>query len=289
MLAIADGGSTKADWRFLESNNNYLSKTTTGFNPNYNSSDQITDILIAELGGEMDISNVSEVFYYGSGSSDEKRKKVLASALSAVFPSARINVFSDMLAAARATCGDEPGIACILGTGSNSTLYDGKHQVDNVTNLGFMLGDEGSGSYIGKELVKAYFYREMPEELTHLLKAKCPNGRKDVLDNVYGGGVPAAYLASFTKVFGGHQEHPFIRNLIKNCFREFIHRHIYKYKDFRSLPIHFVGSIAFHYVNILKEVVEEEGLTLGKVLQKPIDQLLEFHLKHQKGSFPTGE
>lgn len=280
MLAISDGGSTKGDWRIIDNNGEVKGLTITGFNPNYDSTHRIAKILQAELAEHVSMFDGGKIYYYGSGCWDPGRKKLVAQAFSTVFPKGEIHVLHDLLAAARATCGVEPGIACILGTGSNSVLYDGKDEIDNVTNLGFLLGDEGSGSMIGKELVRAYFYREMPKELRTVMDAACANGRQEILDKIYAGGVPAAYLASFAGLFSKHREHPFVRNLIKSCFDEFLVRHVYKYDGFRELPIHFIGSIAYHFNDILKTSLKEHHLEMGVVLQKPIDELVKYHLKY---------
>lgn len=279
MIAIADGGSTKADWILYSAATGEQAVGTTGFNPNYESSERIFDLLMAELKPTAGDLAGGAIHYYGAGCWDPGRKQIVANALQRAFPSANVFVYHDLLAAARATCGKAPGIACILGTGSNSVLFDGENEVDNVTNLGFLLGDEGSGSHIGKKLVRAYFYREMPAELHPVIEQVCPNGRKDILDKVYGGGVPAAYLASFTKYFQGHQAHPFVREVFKRSFTEFLVRHVCKYKGHETLPVHFVGSVAFHFRGILEEAVVEQGLHMGTIIKRPIDKLLGYHLQ----------
>lgn len=284
MLAIADGGSTKADWKVQNSNGETITFTSTGFNPNYNHTSEIASYLKEEVLPVFKDGTGIEFHYYGSGCWDVPRKKTVSDAFKAAFPDAEVHIYHDLLAAARATCGTSPGIACILGTGSNTVLYDGNDEVDNVTNLGFLLGDEGSGAYIGKEFVKSYFYREMPEELRPLVEELCPNGKQDILDKVYGGGVPAAYLASYTKQFAPHTNHPFVFSLIKNCFDEFLIRHVFKYEGYKDLPIHFIGSIAFHFYEILETLLDEHGLKKGIVLQKPIDNLFKFHQEHLNGA-----
>ena len=279
MLAIIDGGSTKADWRIKGHDGSFNSFTTTGFNPNYDSKDKIINLLSADIDNSIPTDGNMEIHYYGAGCWDISRKSIVRQAFSAVFPNATVQIDHDLLAAARATSGNQPGIACILGTGSNSVLYDGEKEIDNVTNLGFLIGDEGSGSMIGRRLVQAYFYREMPTELQPIMEKECPNGKLDILNKVYEGGVPAAYLASFTKKFYEHRNHPFVWGLIKNCFDEFLRRHVFKYENYRSLPIHFVGSVAFHFHEILEELMGEHQLNLGVILQKPIESLFYFHLR----------
>ena len=284
MLAVCDGGSTKADWKIWTNDGELVHIATTGFNPNYNTRQQIAAIVQNELAVKFGTRTPDAIFYYGAGCSDASRKQVVADALSRVFNQSKIEVNTDLLAAARATCGDQPGIVCILGTGSNSVLYDGKNEIDNVTNLGFLLGDEGSGSQMGKKLVQAYFYREMPEELHPAMEQACPNGRKDILDKVYHSNVvPAAYLASFVQLFSSHLEHPFIRKLFRDCFIEFLTRHVCKYENHQNLPVNSVGSVGFYCKNILQEATDELNLHLGNVVKKPALNLLNYHLKIEKG------
>lgn len=284
MLVVCDGGSTKADWKIWKADGTVASVTTQGFNPNYNSEEQITAIAGSELQAAFDVQAPGKVFYYGAGCWEARRKGIVASALGRVFTGSTLEIHHDLLAAARATCGNDPGIACILGTGSNSVLYDGEQEIDNVTNLGFLLGDEGSGAAIGKKLVQAFFYREMPEDLKPVIERACPNGRQDILDEVYGrGSVPAAYLASFVRHFSPLQQHPFVKNIIKESFLEFLTRHVCKYEGHQILPIHFVGSVAFFHQDILREALQELKLRPGVVLHKPIFNLLNYHMSLEKG------
>jgi N-acetylglucosamine kinase-like BadF-type ATPase len=285
MLVICDGGSTKADWIVRMRDGSTLSIATTGFNPNYDSTERITTIIHQELAAKLGADEPGAVYYYGAGCKDAGKKAIVQAALSGVFTHTRIEVNHDMLAAARATCGNEPGIVCILGTGSNSVLFDGWEEIDQVTNLGFLLGDEGSGSQIGKRLVQAYFYREMPAEFHPIMQQICPNGRKDILEKVYGGGVPAAYLASYVKLFTPHQNHPYIRQLVKDCFIEFLTRHVCKYENHETLPVHFVGSIAWYFSQILQEALAALHLRIGVILHKPAQNLFQYHLSREQFFF----
>ena len=183
------------------------------------------------------------------------------------------------MACAHATCGTNPGIACILGTGSNTCEYDGKKVTDNVTNLGFMLGDEGSGGHLGKKIVRGYFYREMPPELRANLEKDYDGMRKSaVLDRIYKEKSPNVYLAKFSKFCSNNKEHPYIQNLAKSAFNEFISRHVLKYPSHKKYPIHFIGSVAYHFKPILQEDIDDHGLKMGMVIKKPIDNLVRFHL-----------
>ncbi len=278
MLIIADVGATKADWVVVKDGGEQQAISTTGFSPNYVAGDKISEIIRHELVEKLPFEINGQVFYYGTGCWDTGRRQVVIDAIQRELPKATINVSHDLLAAARATCGHQPGIACILGTGSNSVLYDGEHEADNVTNLGFLLGDEGSGAQIGKMFLQAYFYREMPVELHPIIEQVCPNGRKDILDKVYSGGIPAAYLASFTQLFADHQDHHFVRKIVKQSFNEFLTRHVAKYKNHETLPVSFVGSVAYHFQGILKEALHELDLHAGVFVQKPIGNLVKYHL-----------
>lgn len=278
MLIIADGGATKADWVIVKDDGEQISITTTGFNPNYISGEGISDIIQQELVARLPFDLTGKMYYYGTGCWDRGRNAIVRAAIASMTPAVDVTVHHDLLGAARATCGHNPGICCILGTGSNSVLYDGEHEVDNVTNLGFLLGDEGSGAAIGKALVQAFFYREMPLDLQPIMEQACPNGRKDILDKVYSGGIPAAYLASFTQLFSEHQGHPFVRALVKKSFNEFLTKHVCKYEGHESLPVSFVGSVGYHFQGILTEALHELDLHEGVFIKKPIENLVKFHL-----------
>lgn len=275
---IADSGSTKADWRFLQNGVVTHELQTVGFNPNYHPKAAIIELLAGNFKWDYPIEEVHQIHFYGSGCGDDKRKNIIREALSAVFPTENIAVHSDLLGAARATCLKEKGIAVILGTGSNTLLFDGEKTIDQVVSLGFALGDEGGGNHLGKTLLQAYFYREMPSDLMEEMHPLIPNGRSELLDNLYTArATPATYLASFATFYSDHLHHPFIQQLASKCFSELIERHLYKYENYTTLPIHFVGSIGFYLLPILKKVLKEKGLTLGKVIRQPIDGLVKYH------------
>lgn len=276
MIIIADSGSTKADWKIIDQQETQ-SLSTMGFNPVFHSDQLIYNELNKTLVPNVPVDEALNVYYYGAGCWDVRRKAVVERALKKVFNNANIEVQHDLLAAARATCGTDPGIACILGTGSNSCLYDGNDVIDNITNLGFLLGDEGSGTHLGKKLVRAYFYRELPEALEKQIDALFPNGRGTILDKVYDGNPPNVYLASLSKILSQFQDHFIIQKLIYRSFCEFIDRHVRKYKGHSELPIHFIGSVGYHFKDIMVTVLKERGLKMGLFIKKPIDHLVQFH------------
>lgn len=278
MIVVVDSGSTKADWRMAKGHEAHSLKTM-GFNPVFHSADFIYEELQPVLNRDhFPVEKATQVFYYGAGCWDDRLKGVVHQALSRIFTNAQIEVEHDLLGAARATCKDQPGIAGILGTGSNSCLYDGKKVIDNVTNLGYLIGDEGSGTHLGKALIRAYFYRELPASLKEALDQDYPGGKQAMLDNIYGEETPNVYLASFTRFMNEHKEHPFLQQLLYQSFAEFIDRHVRKYHNHLSLPIHFIGSVAYYFQDILKAVLEARAMKSGIFVQKPIDELVHFHI-----------
>ncbi len=251
---------------------------TKGFNPFFYEPAEIAAELQQVFADKMAVSEVEAVYYYGAGCSDTMRCEMMAQGLHPVFPHSKIEVSHDLEGSARATCGNDPGIACIIGTGSNSCYYDGTKIIDHVPNLGFLMGDEGSGSHLSKKLLRCYFYREMSQDLAEKFRARFNIEERAFLNKVYSHHAPNTYLASFAIFLSENKTHPLIQEIIKSSIGEFLDRHPCKYPGYQKLPIHFVGSIAFHFKDILKESMEERNLILGKLIQKPIEPLLEYHL-----------
>lgn len=277
MLLVADGGSTKADWICIDAKKNHVPYKTQGFNPFYHDLSKIVE-KISFLDSPLRTS-VDAIYYYGAGCSDVKRCAVVADAMREVFPSAAfVEITHDLLGAARAVCHDSAGIACILGTGSNSCLFDGREIKDNIENLGYLAGDEGSGSHIGRNLLQAYFYRELPKEICNDFEAKYPQGKRALLDELYSPkGSPNVFLASFAPFVQKYAQHPYIIELLEVVFDTFIKRHPAKYADSQKLPIHFVGSVAHAFAPILKNVVKKNNMILGQIIKKPIEALAHYH------------
>lgn len=276
MIVVVDSGATKADWKIVDGQDSQIIHSI-GLSPIFHSEDFMVETITQAFANKVKTQQAEQVYYYGTGCWDAGRKSIVERALRRVFLHADILVEHDLLGAARAACGRAPGIACILGTGSNSCLFDGEQITDNVTNLGYLLGDEGSGVALGKMLIKAYFYRELPLDLVPAFEEFHPGGRPVILDKVYGKETPNVYLASFMPFFATHREHFFIQKMLYTAFSEFVDRHARKYKNHISLPVSFVGSVAFHFQNILKIVLEERAMRAGNFVQKPIDSLADFH------------
>jgi len=276
MVIIADCGSTKCDWLLLHGGRDQQLENTAGFSPFFHSTEDIKKILVDQLLPKLKADTVLEIFFYGTGIHDAHRSDIVNKALQAVFPNAKIEVEHDLLAAARAVCGHSAGIACILGTGSNSCYYDGKSILDNVPSLGWLLGDEGSGTHLGKSILRAWFYRELPADLYAAFNTAYPEGQDAVKDRIYDKGANA-YLATFTRFMGDNLKHPFIQKLVSESLGEFLDRHVVKYNGHQHVPINFVGSIAFHFQEVLEACLEDRKLKLGVVVRKPIYPLADFH------------
>lgn len=277
MVIVADCGSTKCDWLLVRGHRDQQLENTVGFNPFFQSTAEIKTIVEEQLLPKLRGDAVEKVWFYGTGVHDEERGEMIAKALRAVFPDAEIHVWHDLLGAARATCGREAGISCILGTGSNSCYYDGEEILDNVPSLGWLLGDEGSGTHMGKALLRAWYYRELPADLSAAFNEAHPEGPDAIKDRIYEKGANA-YLASFTQFLGENITHPFIKNLVAASLGEFLDRHVIKYSGYQHVPINFVGSIAHHFQDVLFKCLEERRMKPGVVVRKPIYPLADYHI-----------
>ena len=276
MILIADSGSTKTDWRIIDAEGGIHQAKTVGLNPYHQSANDMAGILEQALVPQLQVP-VEQVFFYGAGCANETISQVAQQALQRIFPSAAIRVHSDLLAAARALCGHKPGIACILGTGANSCLYDGRSIVDNVPPLGYVLGDEGSGTYIGKELLNRYLKRDLPEPLRTRFAKRYGVTTELVLDHVYRQSQPNRYLAGFAKFAFHHLKHPYIARMVYESFRQFFDRNVRRYEDYPQYKVHFTGSIAFYYSNVLRQVASDEGIMIQNIVESPIAGLTLYH------------
>lgn len=278
LTLIADSGSTKTDWVLIDEKTILANHKTIGFNPYFQTKDQISIELKEHLKPFLaaHISKIEHIYYYGAGCSNETNCKIVLDGIHNALNLKNININHDLLAAARALCGQKPGIASILGTGSNSCLYDGKNVIENVPSVGYLFGDHGSGANIGLTFIQAYFDGELPKKIKDDFEK---NGyhREEILDNVYKKPMPSRYLASINKFVSENIKDAYVRNVVKSCFIEFFHKQIGKYSNSREYTVNSVGSIGFYYKEILAEVANEEGYKLGKVIKSPMDGLVEYH------------
>lgn len=273
MRLIIDAGSTKMGWILMEGHEVKAHFVTKGFNPNY--SDR--QYLVETCRGASLPNEIQSIYYYGTGCGNEQNCQTIKEVFHAHFPHADIHVTHDLMAACHAALGHESGIACILGTGSNSCVYDGNEITERAVSLGYLLGDEGSGKHIGSEVVRAYFYGFMPEDLRLQFDAAYHLELKDFIGHVYHEGQPSRYLATFARFAGEHQSHPFIRDLVKGCFKAFIEAFVLRFEGAKTMKVSFVGSVAFHFQNLLRESLAEYGLTLGEVMPSPAEGLIRYY------------
>jgi len=281
MILIADSGSTTTDWCLLNADtsiNKYI--RTSGLNANYLSELEISDILLQELKPHLPysiIEKITKVFFYGSGCSTEEKQRKMQSQILKLTPNADVTADHDLVGAAISLCGNDKGIACILGTGSNSCFYDGKNVKKTLLSLGYLLGDEGSGTHIGKKILYAYLKNKMPQDISPLFYAKYRKTPEDMVAEMYAVAKTGAYFAQFSHFASENLNIPYIQNLVKECFKDFLQEQVSQFEEAKYLPLGFVGSIAAVFHQELRLVVQDFGYKLGKIIQNPIEGLVKFH------------
>lgn len=279
MILIADCGSTKIDWCLLNGKEKVAQIFTTGMNALMLTQDEMTERINKELMPHLvSYKQVDEIYYYGAGIINDEIKSHVVGALKANLPQAtHIQVDSDLLAAARALCQRQPGVACIMGTGSNSCYYDGERVVDNVSPLGYILGDEGSGAVLGKRLVGDVLKHQLPEPLCEEFLATYDLDRNKIITAVYRQPAANRFLAQFTPFLAKHIGEPSIHNLVLSAFTDFFTRNVANYKGYQELPCNFVGSIAHYFEPVLREAAHALGITVGTIIKNPMEGLIKYH------------
>ena len=278
-ILIADSGATKCEWCLLQGRKKKTWIDTQGISPYFLDVAGIGEVLRKELLPGLKKVAVDQVFYYGTGCINPENRKLVQKALKGVFPGAGLHVTHDLMGAALALCGPTKGVACILGTGSNSCYFDGRKIVKNSPGLGFVLGDEGSGAYLGKKVLQYYLYNTFDEELRYKFDAKYTTNSTEILENVYKKPLPNRYLASFALFLVENRGHYMIENIVEDGLNDFFFNHLCKYRESWKLPIHFVGGVAFGFRDVIKELCGIYEFELGFILQKPMDGLIKYHQK----------
>lgn len=284
MILIADSGSTKVHWCLMAANGHTAEFITDGINPLFQTSDamrnSICNQLLPQMASMLWAGTVSHVFFYGAGCTPEKSPFV-EKAIESVFKKAKVFVASDMLGATRGLLGHEKGVACILGTGSNSCLYDGEQIIKNVPSLGFILGDEGSAATLGKRLVSDLLKNQLGDDLKERFLSQYAINQADVIEHVYRQPFPNRWLANLARFCAENIDDPRIHDLVYDHFARFVKRNISQYytteEQKQSMPVGFVGSIAFYYRPVLEQVMNDYGFRVGQILQDPIPGLVEYH------------
>lgn len=274
---ICDSGATKAEW-CLVINGKKKTFFTQGISPYFLNTIQVADLLKKELWPKLKNTPVDEIYYYGTGCANPVNARSVKKAIGLIFSKTKkIEVTHDLVAAARALCGRRKGIACILGTGCNSCYYDGKKIVKNSPGLGFILGDEGSGAYLGKKVIQYYLYGTFDDELMARFDAAYTTNKTEILENVYKKPLPNRYLAGFTKFLADNRGHYMIENIIEDGLNDFFFTHLCKYKEVWQLPVNFTGGVAFGFKDVIQQLCNSYEFELGNVMKNPMEGLIAYH------------
>ena len=277
MILIADSGSTKTDWCLVEHGEVLQQIFTKGTHPFLQSEEEITNEIATALLPQLQASELDAVYFYGAGCAfPDKIETVRRAILRHLHVKEQVEVSTDMLAAARSLCGHHAGIACIMGTGSNSCYYDGGKIVQNVSPLGFILGDEGSGACLGKLLVGDILKNQMTPELKEKFLSQFNLTPADIIDRVYRKPFPNRFLASLSPFLAQNLNEPCVHNLVLNSFKSFLKRNVMQY-DYTSHEVHFIGSVAYYYKDVLAQAADEMGIRLGTILKSPMEGLIAYH------------
>ena len=281
MIAIVDGGSTKCDWVILENSGKISQKTESiGFNPNIINADLIPQEIEKNPHLFLIKNQLDYIYFYGSGCGTVENALFVETQLQKVFPYAKVTVKEDLTAAAYAAYNGKPAIVCILGTGSNSCYFDGKSVRRDLPSLGFLIGDEGSGSAIGKHLVRRFFMKKLPQDLHQEFVETYHLTIEDAIKNMYHNPRANAYLAEFNKFVVQRKQHPYFQNMVFDEMKNFFEYQVLPYEEAREAEINFIGSIAYYYEDVLRAAAAELNLTVGHIVQKPIESLVEYHKKY---------
>ena len=279
MILIADAGSTKTSWVMVNSERMLIGKFESGgLNPMVFDKETLSKNIARNSEMFNHAPYIRKIYLYGAGVDDQNAHDKLHKVLTGLFDKADVEIYSDMLAAARATAGNDEGIVSILGTGSNSCYYDGKNIVKTIGYFGYLLMDDASGNWFGKQLLRDFLFNRMPKQLAQQFKQKFNLKPEIILKNLYQNDQPNTYLASFSPFMSEHYKSRYIKDLLLRGFEKFITQEIAAYENYKELPLHFNGSIAYHFQKELKEVIDKHGLKLGKIIKNPIEELINYHV-----------
>jgi glucosamine kinase len=286
MILLIESGSTKTAWRYItQANEAFESFQSAGINPYYQTTDEIREAQ-AEMLQKIRDMKLRFVYYFGTGITDESKKDMIRALLTPVIGEAQLRVQNDLVAAGISLCGEKSGIACILGTGSNSGYFEQGEMQHQVPPLGFWLGDEGSGGHLGKSLVLAYLHHEMPADLRGIFTKRFGEmDRLTILQHAYKGEFPNRWFASFSKFLFDHRKHPFCYQLIEKSFQSFCDLYVLKYPQSTQVPIHFTGSVAFYYADILQRVLKSNQLHVGIISEGPMAGLTMYYKEKHRDLF----
>ncbi len=275
-ILVADSGSTKTDWRLLLPNKQIVQLESVGLNPNFIDDAEIKTVLQSTFNQEQS-DMVLRVYFYGAGCGNKQNIARLGKILQEVFFNSTVEVASDMLGAARALCGHNQGMAAILGTGMNTCFYDGSQISIQPISLGYILGDEGSGAYLGKVLIRAFLRNELPETIRLNFEKRFQLDPSQIISAIYREPLPNKFLAKFAKFIYQNLKQEYAQELVINAFRFFFKEHITRYPNYKQHPLHLTGSVAFYFSNLLRRVASDEGIIIGSIIEKPIAAIAIYH------------
>jgi glucosamine kinase len=284
VLLIADSGSTKTDWVLIDNTQNQFRFATHGYNPYFIGTDQICQSLQQELLPQLDASSVKKIFFYGAGCSTPEKKAILHVALTKCFVNAEITIEHDLLAAAYALLGHQRGFAAILGTGSNTCIFDGVEIEKNIDSLGYLLGDEGSGCSIGKKLLRDFLRGCLPPDLEKQFRADYPLSQAEIFDAMYNKPLPNRFLAGFCKFAAEHKNHAGIKKILEESFSDFFLNLVSKYPDYQTLSFNCVGSVGYHFREQLSKTAAAFGMKMGNIIPSPMEGLVRYHIQKRNAS-----
>ena len=273
---IADSGSTKTEWCLLKNNKTKLF-TSQGMSPYFVNADEADVIIKSEVLPFLKNREIDEIYFYGTGCKNPANIKMFEKVFHKIFPQSKVKIDNDLSGAAKALCGNEKGIACILGTGSNSCYYNGKRIAKNSPGLGFILGDEGSGAYLGKKVIQHFLYRIFDDELRAKFIARFVTNDSEILEAIYQKPLPNRYLASFAIFLAENRGHYMIENIIEDGLNDFFFTHVITYRESQSLRVHFTGGIAFGFKDVVEQLCDGYGLQKGTILKSPMEGLVKYH------------
>lgn len=283
MIIIADGGSTKTNWCLLDNSGRKSYFNTEGYNPFFVNSQYIVNSMNKALPKDLPFGEITEVHYYGAGVHNQEKAQIVVEALKQIFVNSEIHVGHDLIAAARALLGTKPGFAAILGTGTNTCIYDGEKITHNISSAAYILGDEGSGCHIGKKLLTDYVRGYMPEEVRKVFYETYKLTTDDVMDAVYTKPLANRFCASFSKfVYDVTVDLSYARNLVGSSFDEFFKNLVSHYPDYQKYTFNCVGSVGYNFRNVLEEKARDYGMELGRIVRSPIDDLVQYHYEQLK-------
>ncbi len=274
---IVDSGATKAEWCLLMEKGKKKTFFTQGISPYFLNKDQIIDLLKKKVLPKLKNATIDEIHYYGTGCANIENATLVKTSLQAALGKINIKINHDLTAAARALCGHEKGVACILGTGSGSCFYNGKKIAKISTGLGYVLGDEGSGAFLGKKVLQHYLYNIFEEELMAKFDTKFATSKNEILEYIYKKPLPNRYMASYSMFLAENRGHYMIENIIEDGLNEFFFQHLLRINEIWKTKVHFVGAVAFGFKDVLKELCNSYGFELGSVLKNPMQGLVTYH------------